>query len=103
MTQLTIAQLINSGAHDSELDQIEAAVRQRRQSQIFTLTPGQDVWITSAVRTGYLRGRHCKVVQVNRVRVVLTLVNPHPGERFQGRFTCPSSILTSNKPTYAED
>ena len=103
MNQLTPLQLINSGALDAELDQIEAAVRHRRQSQIYTLVEGQDVWFNNTVNPKYLVGRHAKVLEINRVRIVVKLVNNHPGERFQGKITVPLTIIANVKPAYAVD
>lgn len=107
MNNLTIAQLIQSGAQDHELDAIEQALRSRREAKVSTmrgqLRSDQDIWLTNTTGTQYLRGRHAKVVEVNRVRAVIKLVNPRVGERFQGRFTCPLDIITDTKPSYAVD
>ncbi len=107
MNNLTIAQLIQSGAHDSNLDEIERALKNRRSIQQMNmrteLVRGQEIWFNDKVNPKYLRGRRCKVEEVNRVRIAVRLLNPSPGERFHGVINCPPDLLTHTKPTYAVD
>lgn len=107
MENLTIAQLIQSGAHDADLDAIENAVKNRRDIQQmnmrYTLTPCQEVWFNDKVNPRYLRGRRCIIQEINRVRAKIRLVNPSPRNRYQGDISVTIDLITTTKPTYAID
>jgi len=95
--------LIQSGSLDKELDDINRAIDNRRRSQIFTLTIGQSVWFNSEARPQYLVGRRCEVLDINRTRIVVRIINQHQGGRFHGRITTSLNIVTAVKPNYAID
>ena len=107
MNNLTIAQLIQSGAHDAELDIIENALRTRqhiKQSQLRTqLVKGQEIWFNDKVNPQYLRGRRIRVEEVNRVRISVRLVNGSQGGRFHGIINCQLDQVVHIKPNYAAD
>lgn len=87
------------GEGDSNLDGIEAALKDRRsiatRTTFFSLKAGDKVRIREQVRPKYLVGCEATIVRRNKSRLVIRFINPPNGEfgKFSGEVTVQPDMI----------
>jgi hypothetical protein len=95
----TILDSIIGGTHDSDLDAISDAVKQRRQilaaRTVSALRPGDTVAFSDLIRPTYLIGREATVVRVNAKSVVVNCPDDPSYRRYCNAKSvrCPNSLI----------
>jgi uncharacterized protein YkvS len=92
---LEIANAINNGLLDTQLDQFTNLIQERRRAVVRKLKVNDTVRFTSEIRPSYLRGLTAKVNKVNNNSVVVNIENNPAYGRFSGRqyIRCPATLV----------
>lgn len=97
---MSVADAIRGGEADGELDDVLAAVRERRKTlarrTVRNLDVGDTIRFTAAVRPTYLIGCEATVEQVNQatVRVAVVERDKLRARRYgHGSFNCPVELI----------
>lgn len=100
MTVNDIKTAIINGQLDAALDLLKQTIKTREGMKALQLKSelgiGDTVYFTSKVRPAYLAGVPAKVKDINRVRIVVDLLNPVG--RFNKNITVPVELVTNVKP-----
>jgi hypothetical protein len=95
----TLLDSIIGGAHDSDLDAIVGAIRDRQKilaaRTVAAIKPGDTVRFSNEIRPRYLVGKTATVVKVNRQSVVVNCPADPAYGRFEGarNVRCPNALI----------
>jgi hypothetical protein len=95
----TVFEYIENGAYDKRLDDIMAAIKQRKQilglETRAQIRPGDVVRFSNRIHPRYLIGKTAVVVKLNRKTVVVNCPNDSSYGRFQNSHNvrCPNDMI----------
>lgn len=98
--------ILSGKFNEEDITRIKQAIQGRaniEQSEFkSTLREGQTVWFNNKTRPHYLVGQELLIIKINRERIVVKLKNPNTGGRFQGEIRSTVSLITTERPPYAQ-
>jgi hypothetical protein len=93
----TVRRFVMLDAEESDLTWLENVIRQRRESAIWTLTPGDRVRFNHKTRPKYLVGREAVVARINQTTTTVYLEQGMGKFPAGAKFRVPNALLEAVK------